>query len=181
MKRILLATFAAAALSTFNLVPAVAQSDQQPSSEERMQHWAADRGTMLHARLAGMKAGLGLRADQENLWNPFASAIEDAFKSHMEAMQEMMKTHEGGQRMSPVDRMDFTAGRMAEGAAKLRTISEAAKPLYASLDDTQKRNFEVLGRDMVMPEPRPAVPEWDYRGGGAGFSWEPYGWSGMMQ
>ncbi|MBV8107201.1 MAG: Spy/CpxP family protein refolding chaperone [Hyphomicrobiales bacterium] len=179
MKCILLGMFAVAAVSVsgFTLTTAGAQSDQQPSREERRQHWAADRETMVHARLAGMKAGLGLKADQENLWSPFASAIDDAFKSHTEAMEEMMKKRESGQRMSPVDRMDFMAGRVAEDAAKLKTISEAAKPLYASLDETQKRNFEVLGRDMVMGE----RAEWDYRGGDAGYSWEPYGWSGMMR
>src|SRR5271166_3948147 len=112
MKRILLGMFAATVVSAsgFTLTTAAAQSDQQPSREERMQHWAADRETVLHAHLAGMKAGLGLTADQEKLWNPFASAVEDAFKSHTEAMQKMMTTHEGGPRMSPVDRMDFMSG-----------------------------------------------------------------------
>ncbi len=35
-----------------------AEGDQQSSRAERMQHWAADRETMLDAKLAGMKAGL---------------------------------------------------------------------------------------------------------------------------
>ena len=183
MKRILLVTLTAAAfsVSAFTLNGAAAQSDQQSSRAERMQHWAADREMMLHAKLAGMKAGLELKADQEKLWNPFASAIEDAFKSRMETMREMMKTREGGQRMSPVERMDFMARHMAQGAAELKTISEAAKPLYASFDDTQKHDFEVLGRGMMMPEPRPQSNAEGYYGGGdVGFSWEPYGWYMMM-
>ena len=150
-----------------------------------MQHWAADRETMLHARLAGMKAGLGLTADQERLWNPLESAVKDAFKSQMEATQKMIKMRESGQRMSPPDRMEFMAGRMAEGAAQLKTISAAARPFYDSLDQTQKSNFGLLGRGIVMPEPRtqsePPNAEWDYRGGGAGYSWEPYGWADMMR
>ncbi len=188
MKRIILGTLAAAvvSVSTFTLTAVAAQSDQQPTREERMQHWAADRETMLHARLAGMKAGLGLTADQEKLWSPFESAVKDAFKSRMEAMQKMMKMREGGERMSPVDRMAFMAGRMAQGAAELKTISEAASPLYASFDDTQKRNFELLGRGMAMSGRGPRPPsdmanvEGYYGRGDTGFSWEPYDWWGMM-
>ena len=186
MKSILLGTLAAA-VSTFTLTPAPAQNDQQPSREERMQQWAADRETMFHARLAGMKAGLELRADQENLWSPFQSAVNDAFKSRMESMQKMMKMRESGERMSPVDRMEFMAGRMSQGAAELKTISEAARPLYASLDDTQKRNFDLLGRAMVIsargPQPRSDLPsvEGYYGPGNTGFSWEPFGWWGMME
>ena len=55
-----------------------AEGDQQSSRGERMQQWAADRETMLDAKLAGMKAGLGLTADQEKLWGPFESAVKDA-------------------------------------------------------------------------------------------------------
>ena len=182
MKRILLGTFIAA-VPALTLTVAAAQTDQQPSREERMQHWMADRETMLHARLAGMKAGLGLTADQEKFWNPFEAAVNELFKSRMEAMQTMMKMREGGRRMSPVERMDFMASRMAQGAANLKTIAEAAKPLYAGLDDKQKRNFEVLSRAMMMSErgPQPQSVEGYYGGGDVGFGWEPSGWWGMME
>ena len=56
MKRILLGTLLLAA-STFAL-PLAALSDEQPSRAERMHRMAADREIMMHARLAGMKAGL---------------------------------------------------------------------------------------------------------------------------
>ncbi|MGO9418933.1 Spy/CpxP family protein refolding chaperone [Roseiarcus sp.] len=176
MKRILLGTLAAAVLSTFTFMPASAQSDQKPSREERMQHWAADREMILHSRLAGMKAGLGLTADQDKLWNPLEAAIMDAFKSHMETMQKM---REGGERMSPTDRMDFMASRMAQGAAHLKAISEAAKPFYASLDAAQKHNFEVLARSVMMSG-RGSV-EWVENGGDAGGMWEPEGWGGRPE
>lgn len=181
MKSILFGTLAAV-VSTFALNAAAAQSDQQPSRQERMQHWMADRETMFHARLAGMKAALGLTPDQERLWSPFESAFKDAFKSHMEAMQKMMQMREGGERMSPVDRMEFMAGRMSQAGAELRAISVAAKPLYDRLDDGQKRKFGLLARGMAMAGRSPSgmsVEEY-YGGGDVGFSWEPYGWWGMM-
>ena len=50
---------------------------------ERVQRWAADRETMLDAKLAGMKAGLQLTPDQEKLWSPFESAVKDAAKARL--------------------------------------------------------------------------------------------------
>jgi hypothetical protein len=157
MKRILVGTLAAAAVSfsLFTLTSAAAQSGQQ---------WAADRETVLHSRLVGMKDGLALRHEQEPLWGAFQSAVEGSFKSHADAVQ-------GGQRMSPVD-------RVARGADERRRISEAVKPLYDSFDDAQKHNFELLGRDNAMrePAPRSSGAQWEFQGGGQGYSWEPAGW-----
>jgi LTXXQ motif family protein len=128
-----------------------AEGDQQPSRAERMQHWAADRETMLDAKLAGMKAGLGLTADQEKLWSPFESAVKDADKSRMDAMGEMMRMRAQGERMSPVDRLEAMSDRLSQGATNVKKIADAAKPLYDSLDESQKHKFGMLGR-MLMPE-----------------------------
>jgi hypothetical protein len=166
MKRTLLGALAALALSTsgFALTAATAQSDQQPSHAERMQHWAADRETVLDAKLAGMKAGLGLNADQEKLWGPFESAVKDAAKARMEAMQQMMQTRMQGERLSPVDRLDALADRLTQGAADIKKIADAAKPLYASLDASQKEKFALLGRDMLIPQrARFAMEMWRHR------------------
>jgi zinc resistance-associated protein len=104
MKSILVAALVAGSLSapTFALA---AEADEQASRAERMQHWAADRETMLDAKLAGMKAGLGLTNDQEKLWGPFASAVKDADKSRMDGMGRMMRMRAQGEHMSPVDRL----------------------------------------------------------------------------
>ena len=53
-------------------------------------------------------------------------------------------------RMSSIERIDATASHMARRADELKKISEAAKPLYGSLDDTQKHKFELLGGEMMM-------------------------------
>ncbi len=152
MKRTVLGVAAALAVSGSALaLTAAAEGDQQPSHAERMQHWAADRETMLDAKLAGMKAGLELTPDQEKLWSPFESAVKDAAKSRMDAMQEMMRTREQGERMSPVDRLEAMAEHLSKGAADVKNIADAAKPLYASLNDSQKHKFGMLGR-MLMPE-----------------------------
>jgi hypothetical protein len=154
MKRTLIVALAALGVcaSAFPLTPASAQSDQQPSRAERMRQMAEDRQTMLDAKLAGMKAGLQLTPDQEKLWAPFESAVKDAAKARMEAMgQMMMQAHEQGERMSPIDHLEAMANRLSRGAEDVKKIADAAKPLYATLDDSQKHRFGMLGR-MLMPE-----------------------------
>ena len=109
---------------------------------------------MLDAKLAGMKAGLGLTADQEKLWSPFESAVKDADKSRMDAMGQMMRMRAEGERMSPIDHLEAMADRLSQGATNIKKIADAAKPLYDTLDESQKHKFGMLGR-MLMPR---AVP-----------------------
>ena len=100
---------------------------------------------MIDAKLGGMKEALKLTAKQYPLWEIFETAVRDGDKARMDDMREMMQNCE---RMSPVDRLDVVAGHMARRAAELKKIAEATKPFYASMDDTQKRTFGLLGREM---------------------------------
>jgi hypothetical protein len=122
---------------------------------ERMQHWAADHQALLDAKLAGLKAGLKLTPDQERLWEPFEAAVRDAAKMRMEHMRAMMDRMRGmmaedTERRSPIDRIEMMAAHMSEAASALTKIADAAKPFYASLDDSQKRIFGWLGRELLM-------------------------------
>ena len=139
MKRTLLGILAAAALSA----SAAAQSDQQPTHAELVQRWAE---ASLDAQLKSMKTSLKLTADQEKDWGPFESAVRDGGKARVLALQ---KEQSGD--LSPMDRNLAKANRLAESQANLEKMIEAAKPLYASLDDTQKHKFITLGR-MLVPE-----------------------------
>jgi LTXXQ motif family protein len=148
MKSLLVAALVAGSLSASTFALA-AEGDQQASRAERVQHWAADRETVLDAKLAGMKAGLRMTPDQEKLWGPFEAAVKDADKSRMDAMGQRMQAQ--GEHMSPVDRLEAMSDRLSQGAANVKKIAEAAKPLYDSLDESQKHKFGMLGR-MLMPE-----------------------------
>jgi LTXXQ motif family protein len=150
MKSLLVAALVAGSLSAATFALA-AEGDQRASLAERMQHSAADRETMLDAKLAGMKAGLGLTNDQEKLWTPFESAVKDADQSRMDAIGQMMRMRAQGERMSPVDRLEAMSDRLSQGATNVKKIADAAKPLYDSLDESQKHKFGMLGR-MLMPE-----------------------------
>ena len=142
--RMLAAATAAAALSVSCFtITAAAQSDQQPTHAELVQRWA-EAG--IDAQLKGMKTSLRLTADQEKDWGLFESAVKDAEKARVVALQK-----EQGGSLSPMDRNAAKADRLGQSQADLEKIIEVAKPLYASLDDAQKHKFIALGR-MLVPE-----------------------------
>ena len=139
MKRILLGTLAAAVLSA----SAAAQSDQQPTHAEQVQHWAE---VGIDTQLKSMKTSLQLSADQEALWEPFEVAVKAGSKARVLALQ---KEQSGS--LSPMDRNLAKADRIAQGQATIEGMVDAAKPLYASLSETQKHKFITLGR-LLVPE-----------------------------
>ena len=154
MKQYIIAPLAALALgaSTFALTAAAAPNDQTTTpNAERAQHWAADREAVLDAKLTGMKAGLKLTPDQEKLWGPFETAVRDSQKDRLDEMQKMMGMRNGIERMPPIDLMDAWSNRLSQAATDMKKVADADKPLYASLDQTQKETFAALGQ-MLVPE-----------------------------
>ena len=149
MKRTTIAALTAFGVSLYALAPIAASA--QSAQPSRLAQWQANQATLLDAKLAGIKAGLQLTPDQEKLWGPFESAVKDADKSRLDAMGQMMQARRQGERLSPIDHLEAIAGRLSQAATNIKTIAEAAKPLYASLDDSQKGKFAVLGR-LLMPQ-----------------------------
>ncbi len=145
MKSTLLGMLAAVAISASAAAQTdqqpAAQSDQKPTHAEQVQHWAE---AALDTQLKGMKAGLGLKADQEQDWASFEAAVRDAAKARVLALQ---KEQSGG--LSPMDRNLAKANRIGQGQANLEKIVDAAKPLYLSLDSAHKQKFVTLGRTLV--------------------------------
>jgi hypothetical protein len=94
-------------------------------------------------RIAALKAGLELDADQEKNWPALESAMRDLAKERA-ARFEAWKDERGQNRdMSPVDRLAHASEWLSARAADLQKLA-AAKPLYDSLDDSQKRRFAIL-------------------------------------
>lgn len=114
-----------------------------------------DRSAFMDGRIAGLKAALRLTADQEKLWPPVEQALRDTAKQRMEARERMRERwasfradREAGrpiQRNIPED-LKNRADRMAAAATNLRKLADASAPLYAALDDGQKRRLGVLMR-----------------------------------
>jgi hypothetical protein len=142
-------------LSTSTLSAKADSMDQQsePMRMGGMQQWATDHQALLDAKLGGLKAGLKLTANEETLWGPFEAAVRDAAKmrmEHMRAMMDRMRGMNDDEQRSPVDHIEAMATHMSEAASALAKIADTAKPLYASLDEPQKRVFGWLGRELLM-------------------------------
>ncbi|GAB1715584.1 MAG: hypothetical protein NTAFB05_06260 [Nitrobacter sp.] len=120
-----------------------------------------DRTALADSRIAAIHAGLTLTPDQEKLWPPVEKAIRDFAKLRIDRANARMEGKEGksgsgseaknedAQKQAPVDqvaRLRERADRMAETAAALKKIADAADPLYKTLDDGQKRRLMILAR-----------------------------------
>jgi len=122
----LAAAAAAATLSASGFaITAAAQSDQQPTHAELVRRWAE---AALDAQVKGMKTSLRLNADQEKLWGPFESAVKDGAKARLVALQE-----EQGDNLSPMDRLNATADRLAQSAAILQKTRRPSPCTRASM------------------------------------------------
>jgi hypothetical protein len=165
MKKILFVTLTVAALAgSAGAYTAYAASDDPPANAEA--HMGM-RAVLLDAHLAGLKAGLQLTADQEKNWPSFENAVREIAKQRMEQFRAMRAEREKGDRPSPIDHMRMMSDRLAKSSADLKTLADAASPLYASLDDSQKRDFGPLFHDLVREGRHHDRHEHDGEGDGA--------------
>jgi hypothetical protein len=96
----------------------------------------------LDARIAGIKAGLRLTPEQEKKWSGFESAVHDI--STKRADRQVALRAEPPQQKGPADfieQMRQASVSMSERSVAEKQLADAAQPLYASLDDKQKRHF----------------------------------------
>jgi hypothetical protein len=104
-----------------------------------------DMSAFMDAHIAAVHAGLKLSPEQEKLW----PSVEDTMRnltrvhhSHMQAMVQNRATIVA----DPVGLLRTIADRMNQGAEAMRKLADAAAPLYATLDEGQKRRLPVLIR-----------------------------------
>jgi len=106
-----------------------------------------DRAAFTDARIAAVKAGLKLNADQEKLWPPVETAVRDFAKLRTDRANARMNAKpddNAGTPDDPVARLRERADAMAASAAAMKKIADAADPLYKTLDDGQKRRLAIL-------------------------------------
>jgi hypothetical protein len=175
MKKWVIAGVATVALAGTGLgVAAYAQGHKKQSFEdrfdrmiERVQYgdhkgWrgprhpisAEDRAAYLDARIAAVKAGLKLTAEQEKLWGPVESTVRDlgkkwgerfaARREEWQKRREAMKDSKEPPAIDHVDRLRKRADALAERSVDLKRFADAAQPLYATLDEGQKRRLQTL-------------------------------------
>ena len=113
-------------------------------AQRHAQFTADDRAAFLDAHIAALKAGLELTGDQAKNWPPLESAMRDLAKERADRFAAWQAQRQQDQELSPVDRLTRASERMSARSADLLKLAAAAKPLYDSLDDSQKRRFAIL-------------------------------------
>jgi hypothetical protein len=138
-------TAAAVALTLAGAGYALAQGSPPQAAQEhaRAPRFSAEDVTAFtDARIAGLKAGLKLNAEQEKNWPAVETAIRDLAKQRADRMSERRNARASAP--DAIARLRNGATAMNARADGLKKLADAADPLYKSLDDGQKRRFAVL-------------------------------------
>jgi gas vesicle protein len=94
------------------------------------------------ARTAHIKADLRLTPEQEKNWPGFESAMSDMGKRYGDRQTAVQADRTQQKAPSDViEQLRDEAQFLSERSADRKTLADAAQPLYASLDDQQKRRF----------------------------------------
>jgi hypothetical protein len=157
-----LATSTALAIAGSSLAYAQQGADQGKRAEaHRWRPSAEDVTAYGDARIAALKAGLKLTAEQEKLWPPLEKAMRDMAKQRSDRFAARASAERP---KDPVARLKLRAERMEQTGASLKAVADAAAPLYASLDDAQKKRFRVMahfeGRRFAQGYGRHGGHEW---------------------
>ena len=122
-----------------------------------------DRSAFTDARVAALKAGLKLTPAQEKNWPAVEAALRDAAKARAARQAEWrqnFKDHEGHHNV--IEGLQHRAKSLEARAAELTKLADAAKPLYDSLDDSQKHRLGFLLHHLRGGE---GSHHWGYGGG----------------
>lgn len=107
-----------------------------------------DMSALADARIAAIKVGLRLTAEQESLWPPVEAAARELAKQRIDRIAA--RREDSRDRREPpspdelFDRFKRRADNMTASAAGMKKLAEAAEPLYRSLTGDQKRRLVML-------------------------------------
>lgn len=102
-----------------------------------------DRAAYFDAHIAAVRAGLRLTPDQERLWQPVETAVRDMGRQTME-LRDQRRTEAAP--ADPIDRMARMGDMATKRGQAMTRLADAARPLYASLSEDQKRRLRTLMR-----------------------------------
>jgi hypothetical protein len=121
--------------------PTLAYAQQPQGDRPRMT--GEDVAAFADARIAARKAALKLTPDQERHWPALEQALREISKERAARRETRRSAERGG---DAIQRLRDRADALSTRAAELRRIADAAQPLYQSLDQAQKRRFDVMFR-----------------------------------
>lgn len=134
--------FVAAIAALLGAAPLARAANAEPFARREMSE--QDLSAYAEARIAALKAGLQLKAEQEKNWPALETALRDAAKARVARKMARGEDDFADFESDPVGALQRRAQNMAARAGELDKIAAAAKPLYDSLDEAQKRRFGDL-------------------------------------
>jgi hypothetical protein len=148
MKKHILIAATAALLAWPNLPSSVLAAQPQESEDTGAHHpqfSPEDFGAFTDARIAALKAGLKLTPEQEKNWPDLDWALREQAAAYAKRMAEWREKAKGQrEHRSVIEGLQERAKRLAARSTEMEKLAAAAKPLYDSLDDAQKRRFRPL-------------------------------------
>ena len=174
MKKLLIAGLASAALTgaaSFNVLHAQTNDNPPPAQAEPMMKPSPAQAEAaagpadnqiandVDARIAQLKASLHLTVDQEKNWPDLQTALHEEGVGQLKAALESperprrhdRKSQDRSERPDDIALLREMAASLAARGAALKKLADAADPLYASLDDRQKRElFQFLRSDFEL-------------------------------
>ena len=104
-----------------------------------------DKAAFLDARIASLKTGLKLTPAQEKNWPAVEAAIRDNDKDKQAQIEEWRKAaKEEHHDRDLVEHLHKKAQFLSAHATEINKLADAIKPLFDSLDDSQKHRFAIL-------------------------------------
>ncbi|MGK7865602.1 Spy/CpxP family protein refolding chaperone [Falsiroseomonas sp. E2-1-a4] len=107
-------------------------------------------GRHVEGRIAFLRAEIGVTPAQEAQWNALAEALRANARAMGEMQEQMMPMMQGGPQAAPLpQRLEMHERMMTSHLEALRRVRGAAGPLYAALDEGQKRIADTLMMGMM--------------------------------
>ena len=108
-----------------------------------------DFNRFVDARVAAIKAGLKLSADQEKLWQPVEDAIRRNASERYTRFQQRGTTRDQRQSMDFMQQLETRGTMMTENAQRASALATALRPLWDTFSEDQKRVAPRLMRTAV--------------------------------
>jgi hypothetical protein len=152
MRKFVFAAVSALAMSC--AIPAIAQT---PPAATGPGMSASEWNELRDTRIAVVKFALQLRADQQQFWPPLESAIRARSEARQKRVADLQaRLSKPNPDMDPVQIVKLRADMLAQRAEGLKKLADAWQPLYATLDQDQKRRMRIVAF-LVLREVRDAV------------------------
>jgi hypothetical protein len=153
-----IATLAAAALlaTTGTFALAQAQGQGAPPAGQEQGRQDTRRGLsqdefnrLVDSRIAAIKAGLKLSADQDRLWAPVETAIRANATERYSRFQQRRETRDQRRSMDFMQRLEQRGTMMTENAQRTSAVATALRPLWDTFSEDQKRIAPRLLRTAI--------------------------------